>query len=165
MKPGKSTGATRHGAALLGAALLATGLMLSTGAHAQSYGGTQGSQSGQGGQGGQGQGQGQGQGGQGGRPHHPPREAIAACESKASGAACSFTGREGETVSGTCFAPPARGTGGGGSGGSAGGGSAGGGSAAGASNAGNGPQGSPPLACRPAHPPMGEGAPPPGGNG
>jgi hypothetical protein len=64
--------------------------------------------------GGNGQG-GQGMGGQGGstmssgngeRPHGPPPQAIEACNNKASGAACSFVGREDKTRTGTCFAPP-----------------------------------------------------------
>lgn len=47
----------------------------------------------------------QGQQGQGGQErHHPPAEALAACKSLASGAACSFTGQHG-AMSGTCFAP------------------------------------------------------------
>lgn len=36
----------------------------------------------------------------------PPAEAIAACKGKASGASCSFTGRQNETVSGSCDSPP-----------------------------------------------------------
>ena len=93
---------------------------------------------------------GPGQGGQGRRPHRPPPEAIAACQGKAAGAACSFTGRENQPLAGTCFAPPAHPPGGAGSTGTTGvpGG------------AGNGaPQGSPPLACRPAQggPGMGSG--------
>ena len=39
--------------------------------------------------------------------HHPPPQAIAACQGKASGDACSFIGRENQTRTGTCFAPPA----------------------------------------------------------
>ena len=36
-------------------------------------------------------------------PHHgPPPEAIAACKGKAVGASVSFTGRHGETMTGTC---------------------------------------------------------------
>lgn len=38
-------------------------------------------------------------------PPPPPPEAIEACEGADSGDACSFSGREGEEVSGTCFAP------------------------------------------------------------
>jgi len=38
----------------------------------------------------------------GGQPPGPPPEAIAACNGKAEGAQASFTGRRGETVSGTC---------------------------------------------------------------
>lgn len=69
-----------------------------------------------------------GQSGREGRGHRrgPPPEAIAACKGKASGAACSFTGRRGEALSGTCFAPPPR------------------------AESGTGGQAeSPPLACRP----------------
>jgi len=40
------------------------------------------------------------------RPHGPPPQAIDACKNMASGAACSFVGRENKTLSGTCFAPP-----------------------------------------------------------
>lgn len=40
--------------------------------------------------------------GRGGRPPGPPPEAIAACKGKTEGAAASFTGRNGETFSGTC---------------------------------------------------------------
>jgi hypothetical protein len=39
-----------------------------------------------------------------GAPQGPPPEALAACKSLASDAACSFTGRRGD-VTGTCFAP------------------------------------------------------------
>ena len=49
----------------------------------------------------EGQGQGQQQG------HHPPPQAFAACENKAAGAECSFTGRNNETRTGTCFQIPA----------------------------------------------------------
>ena len=55
----------------------------------------------------QGQGQGQGQGQErreGGERRGPPPEALAACKSLASGAACSFTSPRG-AVSGSCFAP------------------------------------------------------------
>jgi hypothetical protein len=38
----------------------------------------------------------------------PPPEAVAACKGKAADAVCSFTGREGQTLNGTCFAPPPR---------------------------------------------------------
>jgi hypothetical protein len=80
------------------------------------------------GPGGQGMGPG-GQGGSGGRGRRrgPPPEAIAACNGKASGAACTFTGRRGETLTGTCFAPSRR-------------------AASGTGAAAGGP----PLACRPA---------------
>jgi hypothetical protein len=37
-----------------------------------------------------------------------PQVAIDACTSKEDGAACSFVGMEGETVTGTCFVPPAQ---------------------------------------------------------
>lgn len=42
------------------------------------------------------------------RPHGPPPEAISACQGKSDGAACTFTGRQGEQLTGTCFSPPAR---------------------------------------------------------
>lgn len=41
----------------------------------------------------------------GGEHRGPPREALVACESKAAGTACSFTGRQGSAVTGTCWAP------------------------------------------------------------
>ena len=48
----------------------------------------------------------QGGGGPGRGGHRaPPPEALAACQGKSSGAACSFTGRRGDSVSGTCFSP------------------------------------------------------------
>lgn len=37
-----------------------------------------------------------------GQPPGPPPEAIAACQGKAVGATASFTGRNGETISGSC---------------------------------------------------------------
>ncbi|HUL95051.1 MAG TPA: hypothetical protein VLT89_03510 [Usitatibacter sp.] len=82
------------------------------------------------------QGAGQGgpgmQGGPGGGPHHgPPPEAIEACSGKTSGATCSFMGREGHQVSGTCFSPPPKGDG-----------------SSGAKPA-DAPKGPPPMACRP----------------
>ena len=43
-----------------------------------------------------------GPGGRNGPPPGPPPEAIAACQGKAVGASASFTGRHGETLSGTC---------------------------------------------------------------
>jgi hypothetical protein len=46
--------------------------------------------------------------GAGERPHGPPPEAIAACKGKSAGAACTFTGRHNNTLTGTCFAPPPR---------------------------------------------------------
>ena len=49
-------------------------------------------------------GEGGGQGQQGKR-RGPPPEALAACESKSSGAECSFQSPRGDNVSGTCFAP------------------------------------------------------------
>jgi hypothetical protein len=58
-------------------------------------------------QGGQGA-SGMGPGGQGGEHRHrpPPPEAIAACQGKASGTACSFVGPRGHNRAGACFAPP-----------------------------------------------------------
>jgi hypothetical protein len=42
----------------------------------------------------------------GGREHKgPPPAAIAACKGLASGAGCSFVGRENQNLSGTCFSP------------------------------------------------------------
>ena len=49
--------------------------------------------------------------GPGGHRHGPPPEAFAACQGKASGGVCSFTGRRNEKLAGTCFAPPAGGPG------------------------------------------------------
>ena len=46
-----------------------------------------------------------GEGPDGDRPPPPPPEAIDSCADKSSGDACSFEGREGETLSGTCFSP------------------------------------------------------------
>jgi hypothetical protein len=59
--------------------------------------------SGQGSQGGPGK----APGGQGGGEHHhgPPSAAIAACKGLASGAGCSFIGRQNQNLSGTCFSP------------------------------------------------------------
>ncbi len=90
-------------------------------------------QAGSGNQGGPGMGQGSGQQRKG-----PPPEAIQACQGKSANAACSFTGRNGETLSGTCFAPPA-----GGPGAPV--------NQTGASNASGAPgaQGNRPLGCRP----------------
>jgi hypothetical protein len=100
----------------------------------------------------------------------PPPEAIEACSGKAAGAACTFVGRQGEKLTGTCFAPPAGGPPGGGQGSSGGGqgaqGQAGqGGAGAGQSSGKNASgQPSPPVACRPAG--MGQGGPGgPGGPG
>ncbi len=39
-----------------------------------------------------------------GRHRGPPQEAIEACSGKPEGAECSFVGRRGETLEGTCFA-------------------------------------------------------------
>lgn len=36
----------------------------------------------------------------------PPRQAMEACENASNGDTCSFEGREGESVSGTCHRPP-----------------------------------------------------------
>jgi len=89
---------------------------------------------------------------QGGRPRMgPPPEAIAACSGKASGAACSFTGRQGEALTGTCFAPPPRSSGTPGQGGGTG--------------QGPGGQGERPLACRPDRGGPGQGGPGQGGQG
>lgn len=49
----------------------------------------------------------------GGRPPGPPPEAVQACAGKDAGTACSFSGREGRTLAGTCAAgkaPPGAGT-------------------------------------------------------
>ena len=43
-----------------------------------------------------------GPGGPGGRPPGPPPEAVAACNGKTAGTSVSFTGRNGETLTGTC---------------------------------------------------------------
>lgn len=42
------------------------------------------------------------------RRNRPPRVAIAACDGKAVGAACSFTSREGKPLEGQCVSPPER---------------------------------------------------------
>lgn len=47
-----------------------------------------------------------GEQGQSQRPHGPPPEAIEACSGSSADAACSFTGRRGETLSGSCFEGP-----------------------------------------------------------
>ena len=83
--------------------------------------------------------QGQGQGGNGER-QGPPPQAIAACQGKASGAACSFVGRRGDELTGTCFAPPSRPAGGSQNGQQS--------SPPPQGNSGN--QGTLPMACRPA---------------
>lgn len=51
-----------------------------------------------------------GQGGPGGaeKRRGPPPEAVDACKGKAADAVCNFTDREGEKLTGTCFAPPPR---------------------------------------------------------
>ena len=41
----------------------------------------------------------------GSQDHRPPKEAVEACQSKSAGSGCSFTGREGQTMSGECFTP------------------------------------------------------------
>lgn len=40
------------------------------------------------------------------RPPPPPPEAIEACKDKKEDAGCSFSGRRGEEVFGTCISPP-----------------------------------------------------------
>lgn len=84
----------------------------------------------------------------GGRPPAPPAEALQACAGKASGAACSFTGREGTAISGQCFGPPPNMPGNAGAPGAS---NNNGNTSANASTAA-------PLACRPER---GNGAPPP----
>ncbi|MBX3653308.1 MAG: hypothetical protein KIS62_12055 [Ramlibacter sp.] len=76
-------------------------------------------------------------------PGGPPPEAIAACQGKAAQAACTFTGRQGESLSGTCFQPPPRRE------------------AASNSASGTSKSQSMPMACRPANAPPG----PPQGQG
>ncbi len=71
---------------------------------------------------------------EGRRRRGPPPEAVAACQNKVAGAACSFTNHRNETRTGTCFAPPPA-----------------------ASNSPGAPA-QPPLACRPQRP-QGERAP------
>lgn len=39
------------------------------------------------------------------QPGPPPREAISACESKTQNTVCTFSGRDGQSVSGTCSSP------------------------------------------------------------
>jgi 4-amino-4-deoxy-L-arabinose transferase-like glycosyltransferase len=46
------------------------------------------------------------QGGQGNRPSGAPQEALDACASLTQGESCSFTGKNGNTVSGSCITPP-----------------------------------------------------------
>jgi hypothetical protein len=49
--------------------------------------------------------------GDGQRPHGPPPQvAIDACAKLSEGAACSFTGRRGEAISGSCRTPPQQST-------------------------------------------------------
>ena len=43
--------------------------------------------------------------GDGGRPQGPPPEAIESCKSLSVGDACSFSGRRGEDLAGTCINP------------------------------------------------------------
>jgi hypothetical protein len=68
----------------------------------------------------------------GGQRQGPPPQAIDACKGKASGASCSFTGRQNNQVAGNCFSPPPRQTG----------------SSTGNQGASSG-QGERPMACRP----------------
>jgi len=68
--------------------------------------------------------------------HGPPPEAMAACKGKAVGDSCSFVGRRGETLTGSCFTPPAM-----------------------PQAAGNGNGQNRPVACRPPHPPGEHGGP------
>ncbi|MBX3587091.1 MAG: hypothetical protein KF796_10640 [Ramlibacter sp.] len=76
----------------------------------------------------------------------PPPEAIAACQGKAAKAACTFTGRQGEALTGVCFQPPPRREAG-----------------AGASTSAGAAPTAMPMACRPANapagPPQGQGGP------
>jgi hypothetical protein len=44
-------------------------------------------------------------GGPGTRPGPPPREALEACADQTSGSTCSFSGPDGQQISGTCDAP------------------------------------------------------------
>ena len=39
-------------------------------------------------------------------PPGPPPEAVQACSGLAAGTACSFTGRRGDTIAGSCSVPP-----------------------------------------------------------
>ncbi len=43
--------------------------------------------------------------GQGGKRHGPPAEALEACADSSEGASCSFSGRRGITVEGSCIVP------------------------------------------------------------
>lgn len=38
--------------------------------------------------------------------HHPPQAAFDACKNSTESATCQFTGRENQTISGTCATPP-----------------------------------------------------------
>ena len=53
--------------------------------------------------------QGGGRPAQGPRRGPPPPEAIDACKGKSSGVVCRFIGRQNQSLTGTCFAPPAGG--------------------------------------------------------
>lgn len=88
----------------------------------------------------------------------PPPEAIAACKGKTDGAACTFTGRRGEALTGKCFTPPARP--GGQQGGQGGPAQGPGGSSQGQGAKSGAPASSAmPMACRPANAPDGPGGP------
>ena len=50
-----------------------------------------------------------GHGGQNGPRRGPPPAAIDACKGKSAGVQCSFIGRNSQTRTGTCFAPPSSG--------------------------------------------------------
>lgn len=39
------------------------------------------------------------------KPHHPPQAALDACKNSTESATCQFTGRNSETVAGTCVVP------------------------------------------------------------
>jgi hypothetical protein len=73
------------------------------------------------------------------QPHRgPPPEAIAACQGKAAKAACTFTGRQGEALTGVCFQPPPRRE-----------------AAGGAATSSGAATAAMPMACRPANAPSG----------
>ncbi|MDO6585106.1 hypothetical protein Q4543_06210 [Salipiger sp. 1_MG-2023] len=42
------------------------------------------------------------------KPARPPKEAIDACSGKSNGASCSFAGKDGTSMSGTCKAPDSK---------------------------------------------------------